>query len=96
MPIDVIIQFVHNNNNIIIIIHCGCGSFLCMCVKNIRATCRGRCALNLDVAIGWEASGLILDCFRCVTGVSCTKVLHSFDEAHTYNLVTCSYGRFDV
>ena len=26
--------------------------------------------------IGWEASGVILDWCRCITGVSCTKVLH--------------------
>ena len=38
------------------------------------------CALNLDVAIGWVASGVILD-FMVLQGVSCTKVLHSFDEA---------------
>ena len=25
---------------------------------------------------GWEASGVILDCCRCITGVSCTMVLH--------------------
>ena len=48
-----------------------------MCVKNLHNTCHG---LNLDVAIGWEASGVILDCCRCVTGVSCIKLLHSFDE----------------
>ena len=47
--------------------------------QNLHATCHG---LNLDVAIGWEASGVIFDCCRCVTGVSCIKVLHSliFDE----------------
>ena len=50
---------------------CACAS------KNLHATCHG---LNLDVAIGWEASSVILDCCRCVTGVSCIKELHSFDE----------------
>ena len=87
--IDVVMPFVHYY-------HCGCGTFSCMRVKNLRATCHGLCALNLNVAIGWEASGVILDCCRCVTGVSCTKVLHSFNEAQILILVICSYGRFDV
>ena len=42
--------------------------------KNSRVGWHGLCALNLDVAIGWEASGvilIILDCCRCITGVSC-------------------------
>ena len=54
--------------------------------KNPRVTWHGLCALNLDVAIGWEASGVILDCCRCtcITGISCTKVLHLFNEAQIY------------
>ena len=44
--------------------------------RNPHVTWHGLCALNLDVAIGWEASGVILDCCRCITGISCTKVLH--------------------
>ena len=34
--------------------------------------------------IGLEASGVILDCCRCITGVSCTKVLHLFNEAQIF------------
>ena len=34
--------------------------------------------------IGWEASGAILDCCRCITGISCTKVLHLFNEAQIF------------
>ena len=66
----------------------------CMRIKKILAW-----PMNLDVAIaiiGWEASGMILDCCRCITGVSCTKVLHLFNEAQifgkfvrsTYNYLT--------
>ena len=29
-------------------------------------------------------SGVILDCYRCITGVSCTKVLHSFNEMQIF------------
>ena len=48
-----------------------------------KKSSHGLCALNLDVAIaiiGWEASGVILDCCRCITGVSCTKVSLCFIE----------------
>ena len=55
--------------------------------KNLRTTWHGLCALNLDVAIGWEASGVILNCCRCISGVSCTKVLHSFNETQIFILV---------
>ena len=41
--------------------HCGCGMFSRMRVKNLHTMCHGLFALNLDVAIGWEASGAILD-----------------------------------
>ena len=34
---------------------------------------------------GWEASGVILDCCRRTTGVSCTKVLHLFNEAQIFD-----------
>ena len=61
---------------IIIIIIVGVEHFRTCISKNLHATCH---ALNLDVVIGWEVSGMILDCCRCVTGVS-TNVLHSFDE----------------
>ena len=55
--------------------------------KNLRVMWHGLCALNLDVAIdiGWEASGVILDCCRRTTGVSCTKVLHLFNEAQIFD-----------
>ena len=56
-----------------------------MRIKNLRVMWHGLCALNLDVAIGWEASGVILDCCRCITGVSCTKVLHLFNEAQIFD-----------
>ena len=49
--------------------------------QNLRVTWHGLCALNL----GWEASGVILDCCRCITGVSCTKVLHLFNEAQIFD-----------
>ena len=54
--------------------------------KNPRVTWHGLCALNFgrDVAISWEASGVILDCCRCITGVSCTKVLHLFNEVQIF------------
>ena len=32
----------------------------------------------------WEANGVILNCCRCITGVSCTKVLHLFNEAQIF------------
>ena len=34
---------------------------------------------------GWEASDVILDCCRRTTGVSCTKVLHLFNEAQIFD-----------
>ena len=57
-----------------------------MRIKNPRVTWHGLCALNLDVTIGWEASDVILDCCRCITGVSCTKVLHLFNEAQIFGI----------
>ena len=55
--------------------------------KNLHVMWHGLCALNLDVAIdiGWEASGVIMDCCRRTTGVSCTKVLYLFNEAQIFD-----------
>ena len=47
--------------------------------KNPRVTWHG-----LWPRLHWEASGVILDCCRCITGVSCTKVLHLFNEAQIF------------
>ena len=57
--------------------NCGCGTFSHMHVKNLRTMCHDLC--NLSVAIGWEVS---LDSCRCVTGVSCAKVLHSMKRRY--------------
>ena len=85
MPTDVIMRFACNI--IMWVWHISR-----MHIKNLHTTyAYGLCALNLDVAIGWEAGGMILDCCRCFCGVPCTKVLHSFNEVQIFVMDVLMY-----